>query len=477
MEAAFPEEMTVHDLLRAMETGRLTSEELTIRCLERIERLNPSLHAVITVNPDAPAQAREIDRLRASGGALGRLAGVPALVKDNIDTLGLPTTAGSEALRETLPSRDAGLVARLRRGGAIILGKTNLSEWANYRTDAAPHGWSPIGGQTSNAYVLDRSPLGSSSGSAVAAAAGMAPVTIGTETFGSIISPAAANAVVGFKPSLGRVSGAGVVPVSPRQDIAGPITRNVADAAAVFEVIASPRFAPRLETDFPPGTRIGVWSGIRPAGSYPDVDRVLAEATAKLHELGASTVAVDLPVPNALGVLPYEFKESINAYLSSAGGEHPRNLAELIAFHRNHPAERASEFGLTRFELAQASDTVRSPQEYLEERNRVTEEARERLGHLFRRHRLDAIMAPSNGRAFEISQLRNLPWVHSCIPAAVAGYPNITVPAGYADAQLPLGVSFIGHRNRDEELLGLAYTFEQATRARKVPMYLPSLPV
>ncbi|WP_216858004.1 amidase family protein [Actinomadura verrucosospora] len=469
--------MTVRDLLQAMATGQLTSAELTARCLARIERLNPALCAVIAVDPRAPERARAIDRLRASGGAVGPLAGIPILVKDNIDTFGLPTTAGSRALRRALPHRDAELVTRLRGAGAVILGKTNLSEWANYRTDGAPDGWSPVGGQTRNPYVLDRTPMGSSSGSAVAAAAGLAPVTIGTETFGSIISPAATNAVVGFKPSHGRVGGAGIVPISPWQDTAGPITRNVADAAALFAVIAVPRRAVRLEPGLPPGTRIGVWSGIRTEGAHSEADRVLAEATAKLHDLGAATVEVDLPVPAQDKVIPFEFKEAINAYLDSAGGEHPRDLADLIAFHRADPAERVPDFGLDRFERAQLSDTVRSPREYREERERITNETRGSLHDVFDRLRLAAIMAPSNGRAYEILGPGDHPWVHSCSPAAVGGFPSITVPAGYADAELPLGVSFIGRRNHDEELLGLARTFEQATRARKQPRYLPALPV
>ncbi|MGI5419937.1 amidase family protein [Actinomadura luteofluorescens] len=473
METAFFEEMTVRDLLRAMATGLLTAEELTRRCLKRIERLNPVLHAVITVSPHALARARKVDRLRASRFPLGPLAGIPVLVKDNIDTFGLPTTAGSEAMRHALPHRDAELVSRLRRSGAVILGKTNLSEWAGYRTSAAPNGWSPVGGQTRNPHVLDRTPFGSSSGSAVAAAACLAPVTLGTDTFGSIIAPAATSAVVGFRPSHGRVSGAGIVPISPRQDTAGPITRNVADAAAIFEVIATPRFACRLEKSLSPGTRIGVWRGNRSAGAHPDVDRVLAEAAVKLHELGVSLVEVNVSAHDPSGVLPYEFKKGLNAYLGSVGGEHPRDLDELIAFG-SHPAERTSELGLTRFERALNAD--RPPREYLEERRRITEETREGLDRLFRRHRLDAIMAPSNGRAPKDSELVR-PWVFSGGPAAVGGYPSITVPAGYADAQLPLGVSFIGRRNRDEELLGLAYSFEQATLARKRPLYLPTLPI
>ncbi|TDC44853.1 amidase [Actinomadura sp. KC345] len=476
MESAFPEEMGVRDLLQEMADGHLTSAELTARCLARIERLNPVLHSVIAVDPHALAQARAIDRLRASGGAVGPLAGIPVLVKDNIDTFGLPTTAGSVALRGAMPRRDADLVARLRRAGAVILGKTNLSEWSNFRSAGAPGAWSPVGGQARNPYVLDRSSLGSSSGSAVAAAAGLVPVAIGTDTGGSINKPAGGNAVVGLRPSHGRVGGNGIVPVSPWQDTAGPITRSVADAAALFAVIAVSHRAIRLEPGLPSGTRIGVWSGIRTEGNHPDVDRVLAEATARLHDLGATTVEVDLPVPDQ-DVLPFEFKEAINAYLRSAGGEHPRDLADLIAFHRDEPAERVPEFGLTKFEQAQLSDTVRSPQEYRNERERITEETRRSIGRLFGRHRLTAIMAPSNGRVPVVHGAKSAPWVDSTLPAAVGGYPSITVPAGYTDAELPLGVLFIGLRNRDEELLGLAYTFEQATRARKEPRYLPTLPV
>jgi amidase len=475
METAFFERMTVSDLLRAMAHGLLTAEELTARCLKRIELLNPLLHAVISVNPHALAEARKVDRLRASGFPLGPLAGIPVLVKDNIDTLGLPTTAGSEALRHALPHRDAELVVRLRRSGAIILGKANLTEWAAYRSEVPHNGWSPVGGQTRNPYVLDRSPFGSSSGSAVAAAAGLAPVTIGTETFGSIVSPSGMNGVVGFKPSLGRVSGAGIVPISPYQDTAGPITRNVADAGAVFEVIATSRRAIRLEPGLLAGTRIGLWRGVRKSASHQDENRVLAEATAKLHELGATIVEVDLSVFDTSEVLSYEFKVSINDYLSSIGGDGPHDLDELIAF-RSHPAERTSDLGLAKFERAQDSDMARRPSDYLEERVQITEEARDSLDRVFVRHRLDAIMSPTNGRAPEISE-RDFAWLHSCGPAAVGGYPSITVPAGYADSQLPLGVSFTGRRNRDEELLGLAYSFEQATLARKRPLYLPTLPV
>ncbi|GAA2303674.1 amidase family protein [Actinomadura luteofluorescens] len=475
METAFFERMTVGDLLLAMAHDGLTAEELTVRCLNRIERLNPLLHAVISVNPYAPEEARRVDRLRASGFPLGPLAGIPVLVKDNIDALGLPTTAGSEALRHVLPHRDAELVARLRRSGAIILGKTNLTEWAAYRSNDVPNGWSPVGGQTRNPYVLDRSPYGSSSGSAVAAAAGLAPVTIGTETFGSIVSPSGMNSVVGFKPSMGRVSRDGIVPISPFQDTAGPITRNVADAAAVFQVIATPRRAIRLETALLAGTRIGVWRGVRNSSAkHSDVNRVLAEATAMLHELGATTVEVDLTVPDTSEVLSYEFKVSINDYLGTVGGDGPHDLGDLIAF-RSHPDERTSDLGLAKFEQAQDSDMARRPSDYLEERVQITEEIRGSIGRVFGRHRLDAIMSPTNGRAPEVSE-RDFAWLHSCSPAAVGGYPSIAVPAGYADSQLPLGVSFTGRRNRDEELLGLAYSFEQATQARKRPLYLPTLP-
>ncbi|MEV5704259.1 amidase family protein [Actinoallomurus sp. NPDC052274] len=474
---AFPETMTVHDLQEEMTAGRLTSVELTRRCLERIDRLNPVLRAVISVNPRALDEARASDRRRASGETLGPLDGVPVLPKDSIDVAGLATTVGSEVLRHALPTSDARLVTRLRRGGAVIIGKANLSEWCNYRTSSGIAGWSAVGGQTRNPYVLDRTPNGSSSGSAVAPAAGMVPLAIGTDTSGSIIAPAAANGVVGFRPSLGRVSGIGLFPISPDQDTAGPIARHVADAAAVFEVIAETCAPIRLDAEPRLGTRIGVWRGIRFGGSLPDVDRVFGAAIAKLRDLGVTTVEVELPDPDTSALLPYEFKEAVNAYLALRGGE-PRDLAELIALHRGEPAERerVRELGLTRFEAAQAAESAHTPRWYREERHRIVEETRRSIDGVFAEHRLDAVIAPSNGPAWKILGPYDYPWVYSFGPAAVAGYPVITVPAGHAYGALPLGVSLIGRGGDDERLLGLANVFEQATQARTSPRYLTTLP-
>jgi amidase len=409
----------------------------------------------------------------------------------------LHTTAGSFALLGARPARDAFLVQRLRAAGAVVLGKANLSEWANFRSLTSSSGWSGRGGQTSNPYVLDRNPCGSSSGSGAGAAASLAAVTIGTETDGSIVCPSGANGIVGIKPTLGLVSRAGVVPISAEQDTAGPMTRNVTDAAAVLSVIqgvdardpatgpAAPfvhrNYLQALQPGALHGKRIGVW---RVEGDNAEVRVVLEATIAKLRQLGATVVDnVDLP---GLGpvfdaefpALLIEFKHDLNAYLAAAPGRHPADLAGLIAFNQEHADLEMPFFQQEIFELAQATSGDLTDPEYLALRATATNGARNAIDSAIAANDLDAILAPTNNAAW-VTDLENgddfTGFVGSSTPAAVAGYPNITVPAGYARDVLPLGVSFFGSRWSEPTLISLAFAFENATHVRKPPTYLPTL--
>ncbi|WP_312018685.1 amidase [Streptomyces sp. I05A-00742] len=491
--------VTIVDLQRSMGAGRLTSEELTRHCLERIDRLNPRLCAVVTVNPDATALARRSDDTRRSRGARGPLEGIPVLIKDNIDTADRqPTTAGSTALLGARPAGDAFLVGRLRAAGAVLLGKTNMTEWANFRSPEAVSGWSATGGQTRNAYVLDRSPSGSSSGSAVAAAAGLAVVTIGTETDGSIIIPAALNSTVGFKPTLGMVSRNGIVPISARQDTAGPLARTVTDAALTLWAIhgpdpADPETASAaitlpadwrtvLDRDALRGARIGVWRQGH-TGIDADMDRVFDCAVRRLEDLGA-TVVEGAEVPNTeeveqqhlLPALLTEFKHDLNAYLAATPGAHPGDLAGLIAYNLRHADTELARFGQEFFEWAERTDGDPGDPAYRRHREAATRHAREAIDGTLAAHRLDAIVTPTAPPAPPIGHERGGDsFASSTLNSAVAGYPHVTVPAGYARGALPLGLSFVGARCSDARLLGYAYAFEQATRVRTAPRCLPSL--
>jgi amidase len=490
---------TVLDMQRAMDRRRLTSTALTALYLARIRLLNPKLHAVIETNPDALRDAAVSDLHRRRHGARGPLEGIPVLLKDNVDTADRTrTTAGSLALAASRPARDAFLVRRLRAAGAVILGKANLSEWANFRSSESSSGWSARGGQTNNPYVLDRNACGSSSGSAVAAAAFLAAVTIGTETDGSIVCPAGATDTVGFKPSLGLVSRSGVIPISAQQDTAGPITRTVTDAAAVLSVIqgvdpadrATAAAGPYVRRDYlralDPGAlrgkRIGVWRG--GGADQADVAPVLAAAIATLRSRGATVVEVELPgldeaFENEFPALLVEFKHDINAYLAARPGPHPRTLAGLIEFNRAAADIELRYFGQDIFEAAQQTSGDLTDPAYVRARAAATGGAQRAIDSAVAAHRLDAVLAPTNGPAW-VTDLENgddfTDFVSSSGPAAVAGYPNVTVPAGHADGVLPIGMSFFGGKWSEPTLFALAYAFEQATRARQVPRYLPTLP-
>lgn len=458
------------ELLDAMVRGELSALELTEQCLARIAALDPSLNAVITIDPSALDQARACDARRAARSA-GPLDGLPILIKDNVAVSGLPTTAGSRALAESRPP-DAPLVGRLRSAGAIVVGKTNLSEWANFRSLHSASGWSAVGGQTHNPHVLDRNPSGSSSGSAAAVAAGLAPLAIGTETDGSIVSPAGACGVVGFKPTLGSVPGAGIVPISSAQDVAGPMTRTVADAAALYAVISG-EVVPPLRRDALEGKRIGVWT----PGGVDVTGDVLARCVSALSAGGATTVDVELTTAEIEAAewpaLLTEFRDQLDRYLANAPGSAAASLAELIAFNAADDIELQL-FGQDNLETALGAAAPDDPA-YLARRAAANSLARAQLDQALAAQRLDAIVTVSNSPAWltEYGRDEQFP-VSTSTPAAVAGYPTISVPAGFVGV-LPVGVSFIAGAGADSQLLGYAYAFEQATAARRAPRMLPTI--
>lgn len=489
------ERATVLDLQDAMGAGRLSAVALTEYYLGRIEALNPRLRAVIETNPDAVQQARASDAHRRERVPRSPLEGIPVLLKDNIDTADRQhTTAGSLALVSSTPARDAFLVGKLRAAGAVLLGKANLSEWANFRSLRSSSGWSARGGQNANPYVLDRNPCGSSSGSAVAAAANLAAVTLGTETDGSIMCPAGANGVVGMKPTLGLVSRSGVVPISAQQDTAGPITRNVTDAAVVLSVIqgADPldpatagagayatRDHPReLHRSALRGKRIGVWQG---AGSNVESLRALDTARARLRRLGATVVEdvhlgdLNRMVDDSYAALLVEFKHDLNRYLAARPGPHPGDLAGLIAFNREHDDKELRHFGQEILEAAERTSGDVSDPAYRAVRAAATDAARTAIDSALQAGRLDAILAPTNAPAWR-TDLANgddlTAAVGSATPAAVAGYPNITVPVWGPEAELPVGVSLFGTRWSDSAVLSMAYALESGPGLRLPPRYL-----
>ena len=504
-----PASASVAGLRQAMASGRLTATALTQHYLARIEQVNPALHAVITVSEAALTEAAASDQAWASGEPRGPLEGIPVLVKDNVQVAGMPTTAGSPALLAAAPG-DAFIVSRLRAAGAVILAKANLSEWANFRSTHSSSGWSTLGGQTANPYALDRSPSGSSSGSAAGVSAGLAPLAVGTETDGSIVSPSSACGVVGIKPTAGLVSRTGIVPLSPVQDTAGPMAASVADAAAMLSVLAAadpqdPAVdspfddAERARGDFDytsfldagaiEGARIGVW---RAASARADAATaaLLDGVVECLRGLGAKlTDPVELPEVEKIttpefDALYYEFKYGINAYLKylaahGAGGPGdsalPGSLAELIEFNQRNAGLVLARFGQEIFEAAEATSGDLTDPDYLEMRGAATRLAVAALETPTREHNLDAI----------ISLTANPAWLTDYVlgdhnvfgtsrPAAVSGWPAISVPFGYVSG-LPVGVTFSGPRWSEPRLIALAYAFEQATAARRPPSLLPSV--
>lgn len=487
------EERDIESLAADLAAGRTTSEELVrayLRRIEAIDRHGPTLRAVLAVNPDALREARARDRERRAGRAFGPLHGIPIIIKDNIELAGpLPTTAGSLALARNVTGRDAALVTNLRAAGAIVLAKTNLSEWANFRANQSTSGWSAVGGLTRNPYALDRSACGSSSGTGSAVAASLAAVGVGTETDGSITCPAAMTGLVGLKPTAGLLPQQGIVPISHSQDTAGPMARSVRDAALLLNAMTSvPEactrpdvkcrrvdYTGRLAKDALAGKRIGVMR--YEDGTMPTLDPVYAEALHRLIDAGAVLVDVDNPWDKAIGeaedvVLHAEFKADLDAYLAKApAGVASRSLADLIAFNKRTPAELRW-FGQDRFEKAQATAGLAEPgyREALEKGRRLA--GPEGLGKVIAAERLDALVAPTTGPAWMIDLVNGDHYGGSftTLPA-VSGYPHLTVPMGQVEG-LPVAISFIGMPGSDAALLGYGYAFEQRAKARKPPRYL-----
>jgi amidase len=479
-----PTEQSLVALQSALTVGTTTSEALTAAYIDRIARYDhggPEHRSVLALNPSAIADARALDQQRKAGKLRGPLHGIPLLIKDNIETADpLPTTAGSYALVRSMRP-DAPLVARLRAGGAIVLGKSNLSEWANFRSTSACSGWSGVGGQVRNAYARDRNPSGSSAGSGVAAAASFCAGAIGTETNGSILSPSSMNGLVGFKPTVGLVSGKGVVPISPRQDTAGPMCRSVADAAVIASLMAERplgygNHGTSLEAFRLQGVRIGVMP--MPDGAHPGTQALFTDACVVLKQEGA--VLVDMQNPAAFGdieafsleALLYEFKASINEYLShlDASRVEPRNLAGLIAFNQAHKDQELVIFGQEIFEKAQDHGPL-SDDKYVKGRAGL-DRAADTDGLAMLLGSVEVLLAPSNGPAELIDpvwgDLRGGGWSQIANAAAIAGYPSMTVPAGTVRG-LPVGITLVTKRHQDGLLFQVASAYERAANARVAP--------
>ncbi|MFJ9413733.1 amidase [Streptomyces sp. NPDC101227] len=476
--------VTIPQLQARMSDGSLTSSALTAAYLRRIKTIDPKINAVLRTDPTALRQAAASDARHRHGATRGPLDGIPVLLKDNVNTRDLPTTAGSLALAGSPPDADAALVTRLRDAGAVILGKTNLSEWANFRATKPTSGWSAVGGQTHNPYVLDRNPCGSSSGSAAALAASLAQVAIGTETDGSIVCPAGMNGVVGHKPSLGLVSRAGVVPISAEQDTAGPMARNVIDTALTLSVLSGgassrPGGPAGLQDELTRphdlrGKHIGLW---RLPSLGPDVDALMSRTAARLRHAGAEVVEVTPPYQQRLAALEFlallsEFHRDIDAYLATRDG--PQNLSELIEFNRTHPGERTCFAGQELFEQALAAPPTTDP-EYRAMRAELKDLSRRSIDETMATHRLDAIASPTNPPAWTTDCARgDNDVIPSSTPAAVAGYPSLSVPAGFVN-DLPVGLLLMAGDHQDGKLLSLGAAVEHRLHAWRAPRYLPSL--
>ena len=493
------EEYTINQLQQGYDSGDFTVTEVAQAYLDRIEAIDdsgPMLNAVIQTNPDALAIAAQLDAELKDGKKRGPMHGVPVLLKDNIDTHDqMATTAGSRALSGSHPLQDSYIAMKLREAGAVILGKANLSEWANFRGNLSSSGWSGVGGQTENPYVLDRNPCGSSSGSGVAVSANLTMIAIGTETNGSIVCPSTANGIVGIKPTVGLLSRSGIVPISFTQDTPGPMGRTVSDAVialgamtgidqadsktAESEGKALTDYTPFLKADGLKGKRLGWYTSAR--GSHYKVDTLMQHAVNYLRSQGAEVIEIDNIYSREAGslsfqVMLYEFKDGLNKYFASLGENAPvKSVEELIEFNRNDSIElRYYDQELLLEAQTKGDITSKEYLDALEKMNRLVRE--EGIDRVMNEHNLDAFIAPTGSPAWKTDLVNGDSYtVSSSSPAAVSGYPNITVPMGYVDG-LPVGISFFGRAWSEPLLIEIAYSYEQGMKCRKAPQFLPTLP-
>jgi amidase len=494
------EELTISAIQEVMGRGGITARRLTELYLARIDQLDkrgPAINAMIELNPDALSIADSLDRERAAGRTRGPMHGIPIVIKDNIDTADrMRTSAGSLALAESIALRDAHVVKRLREAGAVVLGKTNLSEWANFRSTHSSSGWSGRGGLTRNPYALNRNACGSSTGSGVAIAANFAVVGVGTETDGSVVCPSSSSGLVGLKPTVGLVSRSGIIPISHSQDTAGPMTRTVTDAAILLGAMAgidsldavtltsrghvSPDYTRFLDANGLRGARIGV---ARKSFGFSDaVDRVMKESIEAIEKLGATIVdPADLETQGKFDesefeVLLYEFKADLNAYLAGlAPNVKSRTLADLIQFNKDHREQEMPYFGQEIFEMAEKKGplTDAAYRKALAKNHRLARA--EGIDATMKKHKVDAVIAPTGGPAWTTDLINGDHYTGGYSSAsAVAGYPHITVPAGFVQG-LPVGISFFAGAWSEGTLLKYAYAFEQATKVRKAPRFLASV--